>query len=93
MGGMTEFHRDDPGYEAWLHFHPYGFVINIGTPTVPEWKLHRASCWWIQRHPPKLSTHDYRKVCSDDRDALENWGEPAARSSGGYLTPCGHCKP
>jgi hypothetical protein len=88
-GGMHHFIDDDTGYLEWINRHQSSYVLNTTrNPSAAYLKLHRATCWTINRLQPRASTFtgEYSKVCGD-RHELQDY----ARSLGRSVQACGHC--
>lgn len=91
--GVTTFIDDDAGYLNWVKSNPQGFVLNCERNPRPTYLyLHRATCFAITGRPTsgKLLTKDYIKICSSNREQLEQW---AKREVEGLLHPCRICNP
>jgi hypothetical protein len=87
---MLEFVDNDAAYFAWLGEHTQGYVVNCyRNPTPSYLVLHRTSCYHIQRWQGRRSTADYRKMCADTEQPLED----RAAGIGGTLTRCRSCQP
>lgn len=90
---MERFDHDDEGYLRWISAHPAGLVINCyATPSTDYLILHRASCSSISvRQVDKEHwTHDYIKVCSEDRGETLVW---CYSEAGGAPASCQLCDP
>jgi len=59
-------------------------------PTASYLRLHRATCFHIQRWEGKRLTDLYIKICSDEKDDLAAWALAKVR---GTLNPCRSCNP
>ena len=88
------FADDDAGYEAWLHMHPRGFILNCErNPRAAYLMLHRAGCHTISGAPSAGVTWTaggYIKVCADTLAELDSWAEGA---TSGLPQRCGTCAP
>src|SRR4051812_48959940 len=92
LKSLVQFVNDDRGYLRWVVVNPSGFVVNSNrVPASNYLILHRATCKHIT-NPERTNwtTTGYIKTCSTDLAALDNWAD---RTTGGVLSPCGHCKP
>jgi hypothetical protein len=86
---IVKFRDDDDGYFSWLEDHPDGYFINSERNPKPKYLvLHRPNCPHFTRNPELHWTRDYIKLCSSDRDALQEW---ASNTAHGEMTLCGTC--
>lgn len=69
------FRDDEDGYRGWMGEHPRGYVVNIDEQGSTGTRLHKASCWSLERGAGGGSkqTHSYPKACSTDRGELDLW--------------------
>lgn len=72
------------GFIAWRRAHPGGFVVNCGSR---GWMLHKQTCPNLWPDDGFVCMTNNRKVCSEDRQELEQW---AARQ-GRELLDCQNC--
>ena len=74
---MQMFVDADEAYLTWTHWHPEGYVLNIGRRPVPSVAivLHLAVCELISQRGVRYTTGEYVKVCSLDRQELIEWSE------------------
>lgn len=96
---ITKFIDNDIAYLRWVDTHPHGFVLNSERrPRSSYLMLRRASCGTIKGTPTRKAalpgayvwTGPYIKVCSDSRQAIENWAYSETR---GAVKPCRICNP
>jgi hypothetical protein len=87
--GITIFRDDDAGFFDWLDANQGGYFVNTErNPKANYLVLHAAACSHFDRSPSMHWTKDYVKVCSTDREELEDW---AADAVGGEVTLCRSC--
>jgi len=85
---ISLFRDDDRGFFQWLDDHPDGYFLNSERNPKPTYLvLHRPSCKHFD-HGPVHWTRDYIKICSSDRNELEEWASGAV---GGEVTLCRTC--
>ena len=90
---MERFEQDDEGYLRWIKEHSAGFVVNCyPNPSTDYLVLHRATCASItvKQIDKEHWTHDYIKVCSQDRGEILMWSYAEA---GGAPSACQICDP
>lgn len=93
---MQKFTDDDEGYLRWIGAHPDGFVVNIERGERPGYAvLHRASCSSISRDRENgaYTERSYKKVVSDDLNALRAYAKSIGRTDGSFSKTCGLCQP
>lgn len=90
---IERFDHNDEGYLAWVGSHPRGIVINcFANPSTDYLVLHRASCpsITIRQVDKEHWTHDYIKVCAEERGEVLVW---CYSEAGGAPTACQICDP
>lgn len=87
---IERFEDDDRGFQRWLTRNWRGYVVNCHRKPAAEYLvLHSTDCGSLTRHE-HYTTHDYIKVCSNDKRELNRWAE---KEVGGTLQRCGECNP
>lgn len=88
----VKFFRDaEEEYLRWVARHPEGYVVNCLRSLTPAYLvLHRCTCKSIAGSFSNYTTHEYVKVGSLDRLALQDWARDRAQ---GVLQPCSVCSP
>ena len=88
---LNIFVNNDKAYLRWLTQNPEGLVVNSYLHPSPDYLiLHRANCGTISTAArTNWTTTGFIKVCSLNKDELENW---AKREVGGQLHHCQICK-
>lgn len=87
--GVTVFRDDDEAFFEWLEDNPEGYFINTyRNPKRDYLHLHQPQCQHFKGGESLHWTKGYVKVCSTDRDELEEW---AAETVGGEVTLCRSC--
>jgi hypothetical protein len=85
---VSIFRDDDEGFLTWLDDNPDGYFINSYPDPSPEYLvLHRPGCRHFKGGGAVRWT-SYAKLCSPDRDELEDW---ALDTVGGEVTLCRSC--
>lgn len=94
------FVDNDLGYQEWVKAHPAGFVINTYRADSSKYAaLHRSGCHSITvytavREPGAFTCNNYRKVCADSIEALQEWLKTQGRPDGSFTSEkCSSCKP
>jgi hypothetical protein len=90
---MERFDHDDEGYLRWIDAHPSGLVINcLSKPSTDYLVLHLSTCpsITVRQVDKKHWTHDYIKVCAEERGEMLVW---CYEEAGGAPTPCQICDP
>ncbi len=86
---FTIFQDDDDGFLDWVEAHPDGYIINADRNPKPSFLvLHNSPCRHIDGTQGVERTKNFVKVCSDDRNELEEW---AVNTVGGEVTLCRTC--
>ena len=87
---MLYVQNDEAVYVWWLEANEAGFIANLRTGGKNRAMLHRARCSHL--YPPvpdRVHTETKPKVCSCDRDEVEQW----VRENGFEIVDCPDCKP
>jgi hypothetical protein len=89
---VKQFIDDDSGYLRWIENNPNGFVVNCHKRPYPKYLiLHHATCLTISTPAnTNWTTTNYMKICSLDRNELQNWAQNKIH---GRLHLCKICNP
>jgi hypothetical protein len=87
---ITHFLNADEAYRRHLGQHPDSYVVNTYDHVTQSYlKLHKTSCWTIQRAAAGDNATVYRKICAPSVADLRAW---AAKDVGrAALDLCKHC--
>jgi hypothetical protein len=86
---VKRFYDDEEGYHDWAA-NPGGYTLNCYKSTGP-YMLHRADCHTL-RNTKNLTTGQYYKVCSNEKEELTEWVKQSY-GSGFRFDRCKKCNP
>jgi hypothetical protein len=92
---VKPFNNDDESFRKWLTANRAGYVLNCYKATSPSggpYMLHLATCYTLETN--NLTTTQFYKVCSNNREKLINWAKEQALKRGyDELSRCTKCNP
>lgn len=95
--GVRVFKDDESGYQAWLHSHAHGYVLNAHRrPRAKYLPLHTATCHTIIEYrqfegTPAFTGGDYIKICAERIEPLQAWIRRWGAEK--FSTLCSACHP
>jgi hypothetical protein len=89
---VKRFYDDEEGYHDWAAVNPRGYTLNCyKSKSTGPYMLHRADCHTL-RNTKNLTTGQYYKVCSNDKEELTEWVKQSY-GSGFRFDRCKKCSP